>query len=131
MPALAVYPLTQVSGNLLLSASFDNRCESWDIGKSEQLLYRQDYILLSMVHKQVNYKNTVWKFYYHCELISIQRRNQVQSWLQDIPVTQLLFKDNLAKCILRKLLSICSHDFQNQVYESSMMDHDSGSTSDL
>ena len=25
-----------------------------------------------MVHKQVNYKNTVWKFYYHCELISIQ-----------------------------------------------------------
>lgn len=25
MPARAVYPLTQVSGNLLLSASFDNR----------------------------------------------------------------------------------------------------------
>ena len=43
-----------------------------------------------MVHKQVNYKNTVWKFYYHCELISIQRRNQVQSWLQDIPVTPAL-----------------------------------------
>ena len=101
VPARAASPLTQVSGNLLLSASFDNRCESWDIGKSEQLLYRQNYILLSMVHKQVNYKNTVWKFYYHCELISIQRRNQVQSWLQDIPVTQLLFKDNLGKKIKR------------------------------
>ena len=103
VPARAASPLTQVSGNLLLSASFDNRCESWDIGKSEQLLYRQDYILLSMVHKQVNYKNTVWKFYYHCELISIQwkKKSGPKSWLQDIPVMQLLFKDNLGKKIKR------------------------------
>ena len=50
------------------------------------MLYRQDCIVLSMVHKQINYKNI------DCELISIQRRNQVQSlnWLQDIPVTRLL-----------------------------------------
>ena len=89
MPAWNVSPPTQVSGNFLLSAPFDNRCKSWDIGKSEQMLYRQDCIVLSMVHKEINYKNI------DCELISIQRRNQVQSlnWLQDIPVMRLLLED--------------------------------------
>ena len=46
-----------------------------------------------MVHKQVNFKNTVWNILSLWITQYTKKKSGLKSWLQDIQVTQFLLKD--------------------------------------
>ena len=46
-----------------------------------------------MVHKQVNFKNTVWNILLLWITQYTKKKSGLKSWLQDIQFTQFLLKD--------------------------------------